>query len=188
VARARRLRESGDTGAAARVLDELVARPDPPADALLERCRLAIAAQDAGFARSTGSRAIGALRAARRDDDAVTLYRDLRDRFGRPPLTDAALLDVAHSAIALGSGTIVTEVVNTLIELHPESPLVSQALWEVALLQERVGRPDRMERTLRRLIERDPLDPLADAARARLIARWDGSPGGGGPDDERSGG
>jgi len=84
------------------------------------------------------------------------------------PATDRDLVAAARAARAAGDDRQVLTCVNRLIAEHPRSDLIPGALWMVADVQQAAGRADLASKTLRRLIDNYPADPLADAARARL--------------------
>ncbi len=84
------------------------------------------------------------------------------------PTTDRDLVAAARAARAAGDHRQVLTHVNRLLADHPQSELIPGALWLVADVQEAAGRSDLAAKTLRRLIDGYPADPLADAARERL--------------------
>ncbi len=82
--------------------------------------------------------------------------------------SDRDLVTAARAAHAAGDSREVLACVNRLLAEHPQSDLVPGALWLVAEVQQAAGRSDLVAKTLRRLIDSHPADPLADRARDRL--------------------
>jgi len=82
---------------------------------------------------------------------------------------DKTLLQVVRAAREVGDLDAVLEATVTLQEAYPRRALIPRALWDRAEIQKKSGWQDDAMDTLERLIERYPVDPLAEQAR-RLLA------------------
>ncbi len=78
------------------------------------------------------------------------------------------LIAAAKQAYQSGDYGQAVEKAGRILKHHPNSPEVYNALWLAAHAQEKGGRVDLMEKSLRKLLASMPEGPFADRARAKL--------------------
>ncbi len=83
-------------------------------------------------------------------------------------LSDRAGLVVVRAAASADQPELMVKAALRLLREHPTSPLAPGVMWDVARLQERLGRTDLARGTLQQLVARYPDDPFAVQARRRL--------------------
>jgi membrane associated rhomboid family serine protease len=131
----------------------------------------AIELRNADVVRELGE---GAVREIVKDGDrdaAAAHYTRLRDAGLAGALSDRSLADLARLCLpGPAHGPVGVHIVRQLLEAPTPSPLLPGLLWQVAEIQAAAGHADMAARTLGKLIDRFPLDPFADSARARLAA------------------
>lgn len=106
------------------------------------------------------------------DRDAVgALYTRLSDAELGDALGDRTLADIARLCLpSEAHATVGVHIVRHLLAAPAPSPLLPGLLWQVAEAQTAAGHHEMAARTLGKLVDRFPLDPFADSARARLAA------------------
>jgi hypothetical protein len=86
-------------------------------------------------------------------------------------LSDRALAEIARVCLASeASAPLGVQVVREMLDAEVPSSMLPGLLWRVAEVQAGSGRSDLAARTQAMLIERFPMDPFADRARAELGA------------------
>jgi membrane associated rhomboid family serine protease len=104
-------------------------------------------------------------------DAATALYTRLADAGLADALGDRLLADLARACLpSEAHAPVGVHVVRQLLAAPAPSPLLPGLLWQVAEAQRAAGHTEMAARTLGRLIDRFPMDPFADSARARLAA------------------
>ncbi|MGH1343769.1 MAG: tetratricopeptide repeat protein [Nannocystales bacterium] len=82
--------------------------------------------------------------------------------------SDRALLLVSQAAARTGDNALAVDVVRELMRVHPRSPLIPRAMWDVSQIQERAGQHAVAGRTRLAWVEGYPDDPYASQARQSL--------------------
>jgi membrane associated rhomboid family serine protease len=110
------------------------------------------------------------LRAGDRDA-AAALYTRLADAGLADGLGDRTLAEIARGCLpSEAHATVGVQIVRQLLAAPVPSPLLPGLLWQVAEAQTAAGHAEMAARTLGKLVDRFPMDPFADSARARLAA------------------
>jgi TolA-binding protein len=75
---------------------------------------------------------------------------------------------VIHAACEQRDIDVVEHAMRRLVKEHRESALIPKALYETAQAQATAGRPESAQQTLRDLVARYPMDPVAELARREI--------------------
>jgi len=156
--------------AAIELLRKVISKAPQRDEVRLELCRVGIAQGDAEIVEATATRTFLFLGEQQRWAEAVELYFAFDARGFRKPLSDRAYSVVARGAIETGDPKLCVRVVTKMQAVHPSSPLMPRALWDVACAQKTAGRDDLAGKTLRRLVSEYPSHTLAGEAKRHLEA------------------
>lgn len=99
-----------------------------------------------------------------RDQRVLETFGRIRTRQDFSP-SDRALLLVSQAAARTGENELAVDVVRELMRIHPRSPLIPRAMWDVSQIQQHAGQDALAGRTREALIELYPDDPFASQAR-----------------------
>jgi membrane associated rhomboid family serine protease len=105
-----------------------------------------------------------------RMSEVVPLTKELRLLDQPFALSDRAGAVIVRATAAEDEPALMIQAAIRLIAHHPGSPLAPGVMWDVARLQERIGRKDLARGTLSQLAARYPDDPFAEQARRKLEA------------------
>jgi membrane associated rhomboid family serine protease len=104
----------------------------------------------------------------RRHADIHELFVNTEKSLPDFPLPDRALAQVIHAACEQRDIEVVERTMRRMVHEHRDSPLIPKALYETAQAQATAGFKDSAQQTLRDLIARYPMDPVADLARREI--------------------
>jgi outer membrane protein assembly factor BamD (BamD/ComL family) len=103
-----------------------------------------------------------------RPQDACDTYRAVREALPDLEWSERPLVQTLVSAEKVSERKVVLDVTRQLIVRYPKSPALPKALYLSAGAQLEEGRPDLAVKTFQNLIDRFPIDPLADMAQRKL--------------------
>ena len=131
----------------------------------------AISKGDLGTVRTLASRVL--LDLAKTGDDAriVELWKAMRAKFEKVPLTDGAFVATATAADKLGDKHAFIEIAEAVLVEHPGSNQVPKVMWRLAELKRDRGELDAAIELLRTLASRFPRDSFGQKAREALESR-----------------
>ena len=170
-ARAVDLRLGGRPREAIKVLKELVAQEPRHQPALEEMFLLSVELKDDETLHRSATGLIGSYILDKNYAQVINVYRRIIEFAPAYVPEDKTLLQIVRAAREIGDLDAVLEAVETLEEAYPESALIPRALWDEAETQHKRGWKDEAVVTLETLIDRYPIDPLAEQARRRLAAK-----------------
>jgi tetratricopeptide (TPR) repeat protein len=101
--------------------------------------------------------------------DVCSTYRRTRMAFAELRWTEQSLQQVLMAAERVSESRVVLDATKLLLHQFPQSPVLAQAFYASARVQQAEGRPDLAKTTLQNLINRFPRDPYAEEARRRLL-------------------
>jgi membrane associated rhomboid family serine protease len=168
-ARAIDLRKAGRAREAMQVLNELVAQDPRHQPALEEMFLLSLELKDDDTLHQSAAGLIGSYTLDKNFSQVINAYKRILEYAPSYVPEDKTLLQVVRAAREVGDMDAALEAVETLEEEHPESTLIPRALWDTADTQQKRGWEDEARVTLETIIERYPMDPLADQAKRRLV-------------------
>lgn len=157
--------------AASSPLEELrrTLEAEPQRDDLrYELCRLAIELRDPEQIDLTATRTFLWLAEQERWKDVIALYDAFVATGIDRPLSDRAFSVIVRAAVETNNPKLCVSSAQKMANVHPQSPLLPRALWDVGNAQERGGRPEFARKTFTMLVSRFPQHRFADEARKRL--------------------
>ncbi len=169
-ARAVDLRTGGQPREAMQVLNQLIVQEPRHQPALEEMFLLSLELKNDKTLRQSAAGLIGSYSLDKNYSQVINAYRRIIEFAPSYVPEDNTLLQVVRAAREVGDLDAALEAVETLEEAYPESALIPRALWDTADTQQKCGWEDDAVATLEALIERYPVDPLAEQARRRLAA------------------
>jgi membrane associated rhomboid family serine protease len=150
------------------LIQRVLARKPDHAGAREATVRIAAALGDRTTLQATLATEIDRLARARRHTDIHELFVTTETSLPDFPLPDRALAQVIHAACEQRDIDAVEHAMRRLVTLHRESPLIPKALYETAQAQAAAGFKDSAQQTLRDLVARYPMDPVAELAKRQL--------------------
>jgi tetratricopeptide (TPR) repeat protein len=151
-------------------LNELITQDPRHQAALEEMFLLALELKNDRALQQSAAGLIGSYTLEKNFAQVVNAYRRILEYAPAYVPEDKTLVQVVRAARETGDLDTALEAVETLEEDYPQSALIPRALWDTAEIQHKRGSPDQVRATLETLVERYPMDPLADQARRRLAA------------------
>jgi membrane associated rhomboid family serine protease len=149
------------------LLNVLVRKPDHAA-AREASIRLAAALGDRAALEPVLAGELERLSRDRRYADVHELFVLTDQALPGFPLPDRALAHVIRAACEHKDIACVEHAMRRLVKEHRDSPLIPKALYETAQAQAAAGMSDSARQTLRDLVTRYPMDPVADLAKRNL--------------------
>lgn len=153
---------------ARRLLDEVLAGNPEHAGAREASLKVAAALGERATLETALAPELDRLSRARRFADVHELYTLVERGGAAVPLADRALAQVIHAAADQQDVELAERAMRRLVVEHRSSPLIPKALYETAQAQRAARRTADAERTLRDLVERYPMDPVAEQAKREL--------------------
>jgi membrane associated rhomboid family serine protease len=147
------------------LLKSVLARKPDHAAAREASLRVAAALGDRATLETALAPEIDRLARDRRHADIHELFVNTENALPDFPLSDRALAQVIHAACEQKDIAVVEHAMRRLVKEHRESPLIPKALYETAQAQSAAGFKDSAQQTLRDLVARYPMDPVAELAK-----------------------
>ena len=150
------------------LIQRVLAKQPGHAGAREATLRIAAALGDRATLEPALAAEIDRLARDRRHADIHELFVNTENTLPGFPLPDRALAQVVHAACEQRDIEAVEHAMRRLVKEHRDSALIPKALYETAQAQAAAGFKDSAQQTLRDLVARYPMDPIAELARREI--------------------